>query len=175
MIELLGFRFSYRFVAFCYALLGVFSLAMAFTAEYAFGFLPCKLCFLQRWPYLIMIFLGLIAFTFHDKKKIYAPTLLAITACFAYGAYIAIYQTGGEQGWWLLTADCSSVLDSNLSPEEYLAAMKQQPAVPCDMVKWSMFGISMAGYNAMFSVFMGIFTLGMAIKVALTKELDLLV
>ncbi len=175
MIQLFGFSFSYRLIAFLYALLGVGALAAAFTAEYVFGLLPCKLCLLQRWPYLIMIFLGLIAFTFHENRKVYSATLLAIVACFFYGGYIAIYQVGGEQGWWQLTADCSSFIDPNLSKEEYLEALKAVPEVPCDIVKWSLFGISMAGYNGIFSVIAGLVTLGIAIKVFITKPVDLLV
>lgn len=175
MIEIFGYRFSYRLVIFSYAILGLLSLSMAFIAEYVFALMPCKLCLLQRWPYLLMIVIGVFGFGLHENRKMLTLCLLAIVGCFVYGGSVAVYQTGGEQGWWLLTADCSSVIDPTLSTEDYLAALKLAPTVPCDVVKWSLFGISMAGYNAFFSIFMAVFTLSIAIKVALTKELNLLV
>lgn len=175
MITLFGLRLSYRFIIFSYAILGVLALAMAFIAEHVFGLMPCKLCLLQRWPYLWIIIAGLIGVGLHANRTILALCFLAIIGSFAYGGYIAIYQVGGEQGWWQLTADCSSMIDPTLSPEEYLEALKQAPTVACDVVKWSLFGISMAGYNALFSLFMIIVTVFITVKLVLTKQIDLLV
>ena len=58
---------------------------------------------------------------------------------------------GVEQGWWEGTSGCGSI-----STTDDLAALRAQimnaPIVRCDEVAWSLFGISMAGYNVLYSL-----------------------
>ncbi len=172
-VPILNINLSYRFIAFGYALIGVFALAMALVAEHVFGLLPCKLCIWQRWPYLAIIILGTIGYTVAKRKNAFATCLFFIMLCFIFGASVGVYQTGGEQGWWRLTADCSSIIDPSLSAQEYLEALKNAPTVPCDVVKWSLFGLSMASYNAIFSTIMAFLTGIFALRVMAKETMNI--
>lgn len=124
------------------------SLGMAFTAQYAFGLLPCILCLYQRVPFAIVILLGIAGW--FAPERVRRPLLALCVPVFAACAAIAFFQVGVEQHWWQGTAACTGAIDS--SDLEALRAQLLKPAVPCDVVAWSLFGISMAGYNVPFSL-----------------------
>ena len=66
----------------------------------------------------------------------------------ALGVAIAFFHVGVEQHWWRGTADCHApVIDPNLSVDALRQQLLNTDFVPCDQIPWSLFGISMAGYN----------------------------
>jgi len=120
-------------------------LLTAFGFQYIGGLQPCVLCLYQRWPYAIAIALGLIALFMPWAA---GRWLIALAVpVFAVGAGIALFHVGVEQHWWQGTAECGGSIGSNLSLEELKAQILAAPVVRCDEVSWSLFGISMAGYN----------------------------
>ena len=68
------------------------------------------------------------------------------------GAGIAVFHVGVEQQWWPGTAECGGIDGANLSLEQLKAQILAAPVVRCDEVAWSLFGISMAGYNILLSL-----------------------
>ena len=46
-----------------------------------------------------------------------------------------------------------------MSVEQALNALRRKPVVLCDSVAWSLFGVSMAGWNALFSAALGVWVL----------------
>jgi disulfide bond formation protein DsbB len=89
--------------------------------------------------------------------------LLLAALAFFVDAGIAAYHVGVEQHWWQGTAECGSTLDLNLSPEDLTKQLLNQPVVRCEEVPWSLFGISMAGYNFLYAVGLGLITLWFAL------------
>lgn len=71
---------------------------------------------------------------------------------FLAGAGIAAFHVGVEQHWWQGLASCGGNLPQARTVEELRAALLAQPVVRCDEVAWSLFGISMAGWNFLFSL-----------------------
>jgi disulfide bond formation protein DsbB len=71
------------------------------------------------------------------------------------GAGVAVFHVGVEQHWWQGTAACGSNLGAASSIEELRARLLAQPIVRCDEVAWSLFGVSMAGYNFLASLVLG--------------------
>jgi disulfide bond formation protein DsbB len=68
------------------------------------------------------------------------------------GAALAVYHTGIEAGWWPGPTTCTGVGDvGGMSPEALTEQLLATPVVRCDAVAWSLFGVSMAGWNAIFS------------------------
>jgi disulfide bond formation protein DsbB len=67
------------------------------------------------------------------------------------GGGIAAFHVGVEQHWWTGTPGCGVPATSN-SIEEMRAQIMAAPVVRCDQVAWSLFGISMAGYNILISL-----------------------
>ena len=144
------------------------SLLMAWMGEFVFGLQPCALCLYQRYIAMVIILVaGLGAFQ--------APShLVALFLGFAGLLYfseatVAFYQVGVELHWFKLPAFCASsgaVVDSIEDLRQQLLA---QPPVPCDQVAWHLFGVSMAGYNFLFSCAMGAFCLGGILRKAARK------
>ncbi|TVQ82334.1 MAG: disulfide bond formation protein B [Micavibrio sp.] len=120
---------------------------------------PCVLCEYQRVPYIVVI--GLATAAFLLEKKIFRLWLLSFCALALFiNAGIAGFHVGVENGWWKGTDECGGNFGSGeLTLEQLRDLILAAPVVRCDEVAWSLFGISMAGYNMMIALAMGIFTL----------------
>lgn len=146
-----------RYLAIATALLSAMTLGAAYISQYGFGLKPCILCLYQRIPYALNILLGTIAFlaTFRYPRLVMLMLYLS-AAIFFIGAAIAGFHVGVEQGWWKGLPSCGgAILPENASLEELRHALTQQEVVRCDKPAWTLFGISMAGYNLLVSLVFG--------------------
>ena len=132
--------------------LAVTALGSALTSQYAFGLNPCPLCLYQRWPYAIIIGLSLIAVLMGLKNKGKAVSGLVFLCGLALlaGGVIASYHVGVEQHWWKSFLEGCTINFDNT--QDLLKQIEGTKAARCDEIPWSMFGISMAGYNAIISL-----------------------
>jgi disulfide bond formation protein DsbB len=100
------------------------ALGTAYFAQYVLHLTPCELCLWERWPYRIVILLGILAaltrpLTTRIILGLAALTLLANTA-------IAGLHAGVEFGWWNSPLpECNG----DLTPG---APLPLTPATPCD-------------------------------------------
>jgi len=141
-----------RLVPFGIFAAGVSTLAVAYTAEYAFGIEPCPLCLYQRIPYALAGVLGLAAFVM-TKGRYRTSAVNAAGVLFLIGAAIAFYHVGVEQHWWASAVCEASGGEGPTSVEELRRMlMAAKPAKACDEVDWTLFGISMATYNVPMSL-----------------------
>jgi disulfide bond formation protein DsbB len=145
-------------------------LAVALASQYWGGLQPCILCIYQRYPYGVAAALGLIGLglTRHPGQLRLVAALAGIV--FLVDAGIAFYHVGVEQHWWQGTAECGADLGSGLSIEELQKQILSTPVVRCDQVAWSLFGISMAGYNFIYAAFCGIAALWAAVRLGSTRR-----
>ncbi len=129
--------------------------ALAF--QYLGGYAPCVLCHWQRYAHAATIVLAAAGLAVPRAAAIFlAASGLALLA----GAGIAAFHVGVEQHWWQGTAECGSAVGGAGSIEELRARLLAQPVVRCDEVAWSLFGVSMAGYNFLVSLLLGLLALG---------------
>ena len=134
------------------AILGsVLLLSGALAFQYIGGYPPCKLCYWQRYPHIIAIFFGVIYFYTLIAKIAYISSAAAFLSA-AFGAY----HFGIEQGFWPGPNTCSSGDVSTLSTDALIEQIMSAPITKCDEVVWSFLDISMAGWNTIFSAFLGI-------------------
>ncbi len=120
-----------------------------------FGHLaPCHLCFYQRDVYWTALSVGVAGFVLGYMRLLWirrtADALL--TLIFLVGTGVAAYHAGVEWKWWPGPASCTGGGSVNAGQ---LAAFLNgaKVSVPqCDQAAWRMFGISMAGYNAVISL-----------------------
>lgn len=129
-------------------LAGTAVLATALISEVWGGLVPCALCLQQRWPYYVA--LPLAALIWAGAAS--APTalrglLVPVGVIFALGAALGFYHAGVEYGLWAGPSGCGGGTVGFDSTAELLSAMAQTKPVRCDEAAFTVFGISMAGYN----------------------------
>ena len=118
----------------------------AFAFQYLGGLAPCKLCLWARWPHGAAILIGLLALFLPGAVL---PVLGALAAAATAG--VGIYHTGVEQHWWQGPTTCTSGSIEGMDPAALLDQILAAPVVRCDEIAWSMWGISMASWNAILS------------------------
>ena len=120
----------------------------ALVSQFGFGLHPCEMCYWQRWPHQAAIVLALLALLLNRNDKVMrALTLLAAIAIAVSGA-IGIFHAGVEYGLWEGLMTCSTSHSGPISLDEIMAA----PIIRCDVAQWRLLGISLAGFNAIFSL-----------------------
>jgi disulfide bond formation protein DsbB len=133
------------------------ALGIAYVAELGFGLAPCVLCLYQRVPYAAVAALAWGALLKPGWRR---PALALSGVALVVGAGIAAYHVGVEQHWWEGTAACGGALTSAQTVEELMKQLQAKPAPRCDTPAWTLFGISMAGYNMLFSAILAILAFG---------------
>lgn len=137
------------------AALALFTLGMAFVAQYGFGLAPCELCLWQRWPYAAAIVFALGALTMPKLR----PALLALAGfSILLSGGIAVFHVGVEQKWWQGLAGCTGAPTPN-SIEALRAQLMAAPVVRCDEAAFRFLGLSIAGWNVLWSLALGAFAL----------------
>ena len=77
--------------------------------------------------------------------------LLAALAIAISGA-IGVYHAGVEYGWWEGATSCSTTVTGGGSADAMLAQIMAAPLIRCDQPQWTLFGVSLAGFNAILSL-----------------------
>ncbi len=121
-------------------------IAGALGSQYLGGLAPCEMCLWQRWPHYAAIGIAAIAFVLPQRALVWLAALAILIS-----GGIGIFHAGVEYHWWEGLNQCSQVPGSGGS-ENILADIMKTPLVRCDQAQWSLFGISLAGYNAMVSI-----------------------
>jgi disulfide bond formation protein DsbB len=135
--------------------------ALAF--QYLGGLVPCEMCYWQRWPHGAAIIVALAAFVLPPRSARAAVVLAALLAMVS-GA-IGVYHWGVEQHIFRGLTQCSSSASGG-DATKVLQDIFATPLVRCDQPQWSMFGISMAGWNAILSLGLGLVILWLTLKPA---------
>ena len=132
------------------------SLLSGFVAEHFFKLRPCSLCLFQQYVFMAICLIGcaaiLLPFLRGHTKKI----SLFLAILYVINAGIAFYQVAVEHHWVEPPTQCQNKKLSGNSIEEMREQLLNTETVRCDHVQWSLFGISMAGYNALYCLFLGI-------------------
>ncbi len=130
-------------------------LAGAHAFERFGGFAPCALCLDQReahWTGLGVAVAGLALGALFKAQRVAAAAVGACALVYAFSAALAFYHTGVEYKFWPGPATCSGGGPVDLSDSalaDVLAGVA--PAVSCVDAPWTLFGVSMAGYNFIIS------------------------
>jgi disulfide bond formation protein DsbB len=120
--------------------------------QYIGGLAPCELCIDQRWPHLFAAIMGLAALSLLRKAGLAKVAISLGAIGMATSGAIAVFHSGIERKLWPGPSSCSNRIDPTLSPEEYLKAIEQAAVINCGEITWSLFGLSMANYNALISL-----------------------
>lgn len=116
----------------------------ALVSQYGFGLPPCEMCHWQRWPHYAALVPALAALLAPASAR--KPLVLLAALLVAISGAIGVFHAGVEYGWWQGVTACTAPGAATL--EDLLNA----PLVRCDVAPWTLFGISLAGYNAIISL-----------------------
>ena len=125
------------------------AILFALYYEYIENYPPCELCIYQRFPYYLIIVTTLFFFVF--KKNFNIVSSLIILAVFI-SLLLSVTQAGVELGWWQIKSSCSNNIRDFNDIEKLRSFLEGVPITKCDQIIWSYKGISMAGYNVIFSI-----------------------
>lgn len=118
--------------------------------QYLGGFAPCEMCYWQRWPHLAAIALALLAIAMRQHPAASRLWVVLAALAMATSGAIGAFHAGVEYGWWEGLTACAT--SGPLSGQSMLDNIMAAPLTRCDVAPWTMFGISMAGYNAILSL-----------------------
>jgi disulfide bond formation protein DsbB len=137
------------------ALIAAILLAVVYGFEYN-GYTPCDLCWYQRYPYMAIVSLMMVAYALKEQNS-WLLLLLIVLLTFV-DAGIAGFHAGVEYKWWDGPSTCGGAFDfsnSELTLDNlYESAQK---VVRCDEAAWTLGGISLAGYNMLIALGLGFF------------------
>jgi disulfide bond formation protein DsbB len=124
-------------------------LLSAFYLEYFHDAFPCDLCITQRWFHALIISYSLIAI-FISKSRFFTNKLILIGLSITWiaSSVAGLYHFGIEMNFWKGPDECSSAIDFSKDTLKYL--LNKSP-IKCDEVMFKVFGLSLAGWNAIMS------------------------
>ena len=126
------------------------ALAAAFGSQYLGHLVPCEMCWWQRYAHLAALPFALAAWLAGPGRG--RPLVWLAALAIAVSGGIGFYHAGVELGIFPGFTQCTAQVAAGGSPDDLLKAIMDAPMVRCDQVQWSLFGISMAGWNAILSL-----------------------
>ncbi len=154
---------SFRLARWGALLLPAALMAGALGSQLFGGLIPCEMCHWQRWPHYAAIALALLAFVVPALGAQRVLVALAAFAILTSGA-IGVFHAGVEYHWWPGITACALPPGGGGTPAEMLERVLHAPVVACDMPQWALMGISLAGFNALFSGLGAITILALLLK-----------
>ncbi len=136
-----GFQRAQRLAILVPALL----LGGAYISQYVFDLFPCEMCWWQRWPHFAALGLGLLSL-FAPPKHLWVA--IAAGGILTSGL-IGAFHAGVEYHWWEGITTCALPATGG---GDALEAILNAPIIRCDQAPWTLLGISLAGFNAIFSI-----------------------
>jgi disulfide bond formation protein DsbB len=124
----------------------------ALFSQYVGHLYPCEMCWWQRYPHGAAIVLAAAAFLFSaDDRR--ARTLVALAAlAIAISGAIGVYHAGVEAHIFKGFTTCSTMSKAGGSTADLLKQIMAVPLIQCDQVQWRFLGLSLAAWNAIFSL-----------------------
>jgi disulfide bond formation protein DsbB len=128
-------------------------LGTALLSQYWGGLAPCELCLLQRWPWAAAIVVSFVVVLVGERAR---PDWVALVLGFVFAASIAlvVYHVGVEQHWFAGPSACTAAPGGATTLEQMKQQILGTAPVLCDRPAWTLFGVSLAGWNLLASLIM---------------------
>jgi disulfide bond formation protein DsbB len=124
----------------------------ALLSQYAGGLVPCELCLLERWPYYIGVPLVALVVAGGGWRGVLIGGSVLVALIFLASAGLAFYHVGVEQHWFVGPTACTGGSTGAKTLEELRAQLLATQPVRCDEPQWTLFGVSLAGFNLLASL-----------------------
>lgn len=130
---------------------GVIIAALAF--EHLGGYAPCPLCLMQRYAYYAAIPALFVAMALvSEMPRLAGLIFLAVAFAFLANAGLGVYHAGVEWKFWPGPDTCATAQALPANPADLLSGLAETRVVRCDEAAWTLFGLSLAGWNVLASM-----------------------
>lgn len=130
-------------------------LAGALLGQYIGGLEPCSLCVIQRYPHIAVIIFGWLGckrgLSDEQRKRL----LWVIGLCLFSTSGIGFWHAGIEYGLYSGPPSCTGSIHSD-SFETLRSQLLNSEIVRCNIIPWSLLGLSLAVYNGFISFMAGV-------------------
>ncbi len=130
-------------------------LIIAYAVEYIFGYQPCNLCIIERFPYILALIILILNYQFKKNELFYCILLMMI---FTFSFLISFFHFGIEQGFISESSVCG-VKNTDLTTKEDILKSLQEINISCKDVAFKIFDLSLTTYNMFVSIVMFLITL----------------
>jgi disulfide bond formation protein DsbB len=122
----------------------------ALASQHIGGLYPCEMCYWQRWPHEAAIVLALLAYGLSAQPRWSRALVILAGLAIAVSGAIGVFHAGVELKWWEGVTSCARG-PSAANSAVLLKAIMTAPLIRCDQPQWTLGGVSLAGFNAIFS------------------------
>jgi disulfide bond formation protein DsbB len=131
-------------------------LAGAWWFQLVLGLLPCKLCLEQRWPHYAALAVGAAALALGlagiGGQRLARGALWLLALLFTVSVAMGAYHAGVEWGVFVGPSDCGGAGPAAAnSMQDFMRQLQTTRVVSCTEAAWRWLGLSLAGWNAVFS------------------------
>lgn len=128
----------------------------ALASQYIGHLVPCEMCVWQRWPHFVAILFALFAIAARSNPFVSRVACGFAALAILVSGGIAVAHAGVEYHWWHGFTTCAAPATHGGSAADILKAIMAAPIVRCDVPQWSLWGVTLAGWNALFSIGFGL-------------------
>jgi len=151
---------------------GLLTICGFFFFEYVLGYPPCPLCLDQRNAFYVSVPLAALlclGASHGASRKVMIAGFAVITAVMLWNTGLSAYHAGVEWKFWPGPNDCSGPINGFGSAGNLLKQLENIRIVRCDEAAWRFLGISLAGYDALISLFLAAVA-GWGLKASLARR-----
>lgn len=141
------------------AVIGAATIGGFFFFQYVLGYPPCPLCLDQRMAFYAAVPLAALLWLgagHGAQRKVLFLGFLVITALMLWNTGLSAFHAGVEWKFWPGPLDCSGPINGLGSAGNMLKQLQSIRIVRCDEAAWRLFGISLAGYDVLVSLFLSL-------------------
>ena len=152
-------------------LVGGLTIAGFFFFQYVLGYPPCPLCLDQRMAFYVGVPLAALLWLGANHgaaRKVLFLGFLVIAAVMLWNTGLSIFHAGVEWKFWPGPIDCSGPINGFGNAANMLKQLQSIRIVRCDEAAWRLFGISLAGYDVLVSLFL-VFVAAWGAKASLAR------
>lgn len=136
---------------------GLATIGGFFFFEHVLGYPPCPLCLDQRMAFYVSVPLAALLWlgaSHGAARKVLLLGFLVIAALMLWNTGLSAFHAGVEWKFWPGPTDCSGPINGLGSAGNLLSQLQNIRIVRCDEAAWRLFGISLAGYDVLISLFL---------------------
>lgn len=124
------------------------ALFVAYSAQYFFGFLPCKFCYFGRCIYFALVIVSFCGLYLNHEFKRWIIRLLSVAL--AIGIIINVFHVAIEHNWIVPNSMCISNLSSYENFKDFKIAFEDKDLVSCDQPTAFFLGLTLVTWNLLY-------------------------